>query len=323
MEAFIDPYSKKMLSTNSEGDLYYQNGNELIIYVNENGTYDFVHPSKKLTEKMHYDIKYRELGLKKLTVDDIHNPWFDEILPEYTILLKSLGDLSGKRVLLLGNGTSFKELYFAFLGADVVYTDLSIESINRIKGWFNSSEFKNNIKGNIEFHAVNALHLPFPDESFDIIYGCAFAHHIEDLYRLMIEVKRCLKKGGICRFLDDAYSPFWQGLKKTILKPLQMFTHWKSGISPEDQRATKRGGYKKDEIRKLMVETDLEDMMFIRISFFLRLFRKGIGNIIGWDPVVFRRARTLLKFMKWVDERLENSRFMRNNLINLVWGFTK
>ena len=89
-----------------------------------------------------------------------------------------------------------------------------------MKNEFNFSEISHSGSNAIEFHAVNALHLPFPDGSFDIVYGSAFVHHLDDVDLFFSEGYRCLKKNGVCRFFDQADAPLWSVLKRTVLRPL-------------------------------------------------------------------------------------------------------
>ncbi len=280
-----------------------------------------------LTKKEYYDNFYdnatEEALTNKLTLKYLYEKWHDDTNPQNLILLNSLGKLANKRMLILGNGISSKELYFLKLGAKIVYTDLSIKAVNFMKDILFLSELRI-YENNIEFHAVDALHLPFPDSSFDIIYGDAFVHHIEDLNQFFSEVYRCLKKDSICRFHDPAYSPIWQFMKKTFLKPLQLYTHKKRGISPADLKFTKRGGFRKDELIELMNKYEFKKLVFVRSSFCLQLYTRGIGKLLGWDHYLIKNNTPFVKVMKWLDVNLEKkSNLMRNNLLKLVWGFNK
>lgn len=317
---FVDPYTKHKLNKDLNGNLYYENDKKYIVYINNNGIYDF---TSKSLERITYDHKYSDLNIIKPTLKSIQKMWQDEITPSISILMKSLGDLSGKKILLLGNGTSLKELYFLRLGAKVVYTDLSFEAVKSVQYSFSSSELNEIGQNNIEFHAVNALYLPFEDASFDIIYGFAFVHHIADIERFFSEVHRCLKSGGICRFMDEAYSPIWHFMKTILLKPLFDLRIKKRFISPEDLRFTLRGGFRREEIISLMYEFDFKGALFIRTSFFLRLFRRGLGLLFNWDPRVFAKARHLVKLFKWIDTITSEISLIQKNQIELVWGFDK
>jgi SAM-dependent methyltransferase len=274
-------------------------------------------------DKCFYDDRYKDARPPSLTLEAVRSHWFDDTRPENLAMLESLGDVSGKRVLLLGNGTSLKELYLLHLGAEVVFTDVSVWAVKHVRQVLLDSELGEAWQSSIEFHAVDALHMPFPDSSFDIIYGYAFVHHIDDLDPFFAEVSRCLRTDGICRFLDCAHSPLWEFARRTVVRPLLAYADRRTGISPEDARADKRGGYSEQEVTGLMRRFGFKDAVFIRNSLFLRMTRRGLGRLIGWSPKVFRRARPLLRLMRRIDTLLARNRLMRKNLITLVWGFTK
>ena len=59
-----------------------------------------------------------------------------------------------------------------------------------------------------EFHVMDAHHLDFPDESFDLVLGRAILHHL-DFEAAIKEVKRVLKRGGHAAFAEPlGDSPF-------------------------------------------------------------------------------------------------------------------
>lgn len=324
MKDFVDPYTKQVLLRDERGNLYRGSGKERVTYTNHDGCYDFTRPgSEAAGEREHYDKQYGTARRGGLTLDDVKSPWYDDTRPQNLALLQSLGEVAGKRILLLGNGTSLKELYFLKLGAEVVYTDLSIAAAKYMKRLYLASGIREQNAEHIEFHAVDALHLPFADSSFDIIYGFAFVHHLEDLHPFLAEVRRCLKDGGICRFMDGAYSSIWQTAKRTVLRPVQVCVHRRWGVSPEDMRATRRGGYSLGELQSLREELGFRDMVFIRMSFFLHISRRGLGKLINWNPKVFKCSRPLLLFTKWLDKVTCDTSLMRRNQLLLIWGFDK
>ena len=170
--------------------------------------------------------------------------WFVSVFPSGKDILFRLSDLSNKEVLCLGNGTSMKEFLFSMKGAKLCISDLSIGAVLQVKNTLRkaSQDF------GVQFHAIDALHLPFEDSSVDVVYGFAFVHHLSDKITYLNEVYRVLKPKGICVFFDDAFCPIWQSSKKGILKPLMQYVHKKRGISPEDRHATWEGGFKREQI---------------------------------------------------------------------------
>ena len=55
---------------------------------------------------------------------------------------------------------------------------------------------------NISFQCANVENLPFPDDSFDIIYGEAITALVPDPIKVISEYKRVLKPGGTIATLD-------------------------------------------------------------------------------------------------------------------------
>ena len=328
---FVDPHTGQALEKDSEGNLYRQEDDRRVLYKSYDGCYDFVIPNPDLSmgstilngERKHYDKEHSGSMKRELTLDLLRGAWFNETVPWCKVLLESLGELSGKRILLLGNGGSYKELYFLHLGASVVFTDLSIEAVRHVKHEFTISEMSHQGSNAIEFHAVNAMHLPFPDSSFNIVYGSAFVHHLDDLDSFFSEVRRCLKADGICRFFDQADSPLWGTMKRTLLRPVQLYSYRKHPRSPEDLRAALRGVFNKEALALFMKKHRFRGLFFMRDWFFLYIALRHYGKSVGWAPDPMKKARPLFLLMKWLDTRLSGTRWMRKNQLMLVWGFNK
>lgn len=316
IKEYVDPLTKVPLYCEQNGDLYEAETPHHIAYENRDGTYDFVVNRDESDERQYYDNLYSKDKQRIWSIEDFKRAWHEE--PGFEQLLRSMGDISEKKILLLGNGISLKELYFLQLRARCVYTDLSVDAVKYVKAIFEQSELKRCGFDQIEFHAVDACHLPFQNESFDIIYGCAFIHHIENLDRLFSEIKRCLKPGGKCRFMDHAYSPLWQLLKNTLLKPVQLYAHKKHGISPADLVATKRGGYTREELERLKKTCGFSEMLCWRVAFFEHLLQRGTLKLGG------QCLRKLKPFMRALDVFGDKvaSLIQRHGIV-LVWGFTK
>lgn len=318
---FVHPDSKTELGRDAAGSLLDLTRPGTIAFVARDGCYDFVSSSNVVGgDRDFYDHRYVTLASREggggLSLEETREAWNCET--GFDALLAAVGDIRGKKVLLLGNGMSTKEFYFLALGARVVYTDLSISGVLRMKERFSKSDFGKRYAEHIEFHAVDALRLPFAEDTFDIIYGCAFTHHLEDLNPFLAEVRRCLAPGGRCLFFDDAYSRPWHLSKATVLKPLQMLAHARSGISPEDERATRKGGYKRLEIEQLMARHWFRSMIYHRVSFFEYILGRG------GEKFFKRGKRFLARAGRWLDERLAaRTSFLSKQGIRLVWGFTK
>jgi ubiquinone/menaquinone biosynthesis C-methylase UbiE len=324
MHKFIHPYNGAELLKDSDGNLYSANCDGVNLFKNHDGCYDFVKAGPELQrEREHYDELYLKKKIVVLTQDGVKSEWYDEMFPWRLTLLESLGDLVNKNILLIGNGETTKELYFALTGARVILTDLSLEAVKRMKAQVELSQFDLIEQGKIEFHSIDALHLPFPDNSFEIIYGSAFVHHLDNMDQFLSEVKRCLKVNGRCRFVDGAHSSIWSFLTKTVMRPFKMYSYWRHPRSPGDLMADMRGGYTIEGLSFLMKKHGLRDMLFKRDWFFLRIVSRHYSKFVDYDQRAIARAKPLFQFMKRIDNLLAMTEFMNRNGLMLVWGFTK
>lgn len=102
------------------------------------------------------------------------------------------GDIRGKRILGLASGGGQQMPIFAAAGAICTvldYSDLQIKSEKMVSA-----------REGYEIEIVQAdmtRPLPFPDESFDIIFHPVSNCYIENVYPVFAECARVLKKGGV------------------------------------------------------------------------------------------------------------------------------
>ena len=326
MRKFIDPSKKQPLEEDSEGNLTLRGENTASVYRSHEGCYDFAIAGEECAaERGFYDIQYAKKSVNEFLPEDLEREWFDDMAPWRKTVLLSLGELAGKDVLLLGNGDTRREFFFLQLGANVVFTDLSIEAVKHAKREFGTIGFDETLRGTAEFHAVDALKLPFPDGSFDVIYGAAFVHHLEaaELERFFLEVHRCLRPGGISRFIDQAYSPIWRLMTESVFYPLKWWSYRRVPRSPADVRADREGGFRKARLSSLGDKCGFQRLLFHREWFFHRIATRHYGLFFNYSPAAIRRAKWLFRVTRWLDQRLAKSSFIERNGIMLVWGFDK
>ena len=79
--------------------------------------------------------------------------------------------------------------YTHYLGADVVSLDLDYENLKRISG---------------KKVLASAVHLPFPDNTFDGVWSCAVLEHVETNF--IPEAIRVTKQGGTIYILNPKSS---------------------------------------------------------------------------------------------------------------------
>jgi len=122
--------------------------------------------------------------------------------PEGVWIIKTLGDLNGKRILELGSGAGEGAVFMAKQGADVTATDLS----SGMLGVVSKVAALHNVTVETKVASAEDLSM-FEDNSFDIVYAANLLHHV-DIAKCLDEVKRVLKPDGCGAFWDPvAHNP--------------------------------------------------------------------------------------------------------------------
>ena len=116
-----------------------------------------------------------------------------------TLRLAEIDDVArclppGGRILEIGAGTGEQAAELTHRGFDVTAIDLasSTYSANRV---FNT----------VDYDGVN---IPFPDQSFDVVFSSNVLEHAIELDRLEVEIQRVLRPGGKCIHLMP--TPSWR-----------------------------------------------------------------------------------------------------------------
>jgi SAM-dependent methyltransferase len=95
-----------------------------------------------------------------------------------------------KRMLEVGCGLGTDGRQFARNGAQYTGCDLSVQSLALARQGFRVSDLRG------QFLCADAERLPFPDESFALLYSHGVLHHSPDTARAIREVHRVLRRGG-------------------------------------------------------------------------------------------------------------------------------
>ncbi len=292
--------------------------------LSQTGVLDFVHDHHPSDERAFYNDVYQSAsssppGTAKQSIDAVRTAWRDPWSPQNQLVLDSLGDIRGKRVVLLGNGHSTKELHLLTLGPlALVYSDLSPHGVANIRDSFDLTGYADLIA----FAAIDAHQLPFHDASIDIVYGYAMVHHLPDLERFFAEVMRVLAPGGRCVFMDDAYAPLWHYSKQTVLRPCMQYSHKMTGISPEDYRFSMSGGFREKKLAEI-IRKQGGHPWFRRTACLQYLWHRGSEKLlrgrarrIAMDPMMSHPLRALDNLISFVP-------LLNKNFIRLVWGLDK
>jgi len=99
----------------------------------------------------------------------------------------------GSEVLEYGCGDSRSFLALAPVAKSVDAIDISDEVIGRLRS--------ENVHDNVSLHAMDAMNMTFPDDSFDLVFGAGIIHHLETETAAR-EVARVLRRGGRAVFWE-------------------------------------------------------------------------------------------------------------------------
>ena len=99
-------------------------------------------------------------------------------------------DFARKRLLEVGCGLGTDLLEFAKGGALVTGVDLTPQSIELVKKRFGMEGLP------VDARVSDAEHLPFEDDTFDVVYSFGVLHHTPNTQQAIDEVYRVLKPGG-------------------------------------------------------------------------------------------------------------------------------
>lgn len=142
--------------------------------------------------------------------DEVHSTWWEEdgfmallrtsVNPprfEYfkDLLVNRLGLVPAKlEVLDVGCGGGLLSEPFATLGCHVTGVDRSLPTLNAARAHAEKSGLA------IRYLEASAESLPFSDKTFDVVCCCDVLEHVDDLEKVISEISRVLKPGGVFFF---------------------------------------------------------------------------------------------------------------------------
>lgn len=153
-----------------------------------------LHDPAPAIDPKHANIVYHDW--EATTYDDKWSISFDERCIDYAVgrFARALGGTPQRfdKVLEVGGGTGFFLLNVAQAGyvGEAYATDISEEMVKVCVA--NGRRLGIEVTG----RAADAESLPFEDDTFDLVMGHAFLHHVPDLDVAFAEFRRVLKPGG-------------------------------------------------------------------------------------------------------------------------------
>jgi SAM-dependent methyltransferase len=284
------------------------------------GILDFARDPAIADERAHYELEYKaEAPAELRSIEELEPLWSHPAKPVNQALIAKLGDLEDKRVLLIGNGGSAKELFFLTKRPRLMlYTDLTVAGVRSVAQGFALDGHRDRVA----FAAADAMRLPLRDGSVDLVYGNAIIHHIPDRERCFAELHRVLAPGGRTLFMDDAYGPLWQRSKETWLRPMMSWSHRRVPRSPEDMRHTMEGGFREEELGATIRGFGGEPY-FERQGLVFYLWHRTTMHVLPSRLRHLGDHRGMGRALTGLDERLGRRPLVRRNQLRLIWGWRR
>ena len=218
-------------------------------------------------------------------------PWMPEVM--------GFDKFAGKRLLEIGCGMGTDLLQFARGGAVCTGVDLTPRSVEISSLHFGRYDMW------ADFALADGEHLPFADESFDVVYSNGVLHHTPDTAQAIKEAHRVLKPGGIAKVMLYHRNSFyyWTDI---ILRLGIVRGHFLRGHSPaeimsryveyseHDARPLVKV-YSRRQARALFkpfreVKTEVEQMVRAELRFLSPLFSekmfRRLRRSAGWNVII-------------------------------------
>lgn len=189
---------------------------------------------------------------------------FERKRPGFTKALRAKG--KDAVFLELACGRAAHSLGLMKDGYSVISSDISLETVRWVK---NTAEHFG-IADTSGFAVIDALHLPFENETVDGVFMTASLHHVPSALDTLKECKRVLKKDGIllvgyepAKWSYVLFSPLWKALKRI----LRHDPHRTVSIADDITM-----GFSMGEMKKLARDAGFQTAHVSGVDFFEKIF---------------------------------------------------
>ena len=210
-------------------------------------------------------------------------------------LRKALGRPIGTfdRALEIGAGTGYFSLNLLQSGivGTAVATDISQGMLDRLEASARDLGLE------VETVCSEAERLPFPDDSFDLVFGHAILHHLPDLDASFREFRRVLRPGGVLAFAGE---PSYHGDRLATLPKraaLAVAPTWRRLVGAGERHGYDDPGEAEEHALEHIVD----------VHAFTPRDLSGVAGRAGFDDVRVSGEELVAGWFGWANRTLEST----------------
>jgi ubiquinone/menaquinone biosynthesis C-methylase UbiE len=217
----------------------------------------------------------------------VYAPWMQEVM--------EFAGHRGEKVLEIGAGMGTDLAQFAKHGAICTDLDLSLGHLDHARTNFR-------LRGlNAEFKHGDGERLPFPDNTFDVVYSNGVIHHTPNTDQVIADIHRVLKPGGKCIIMVYAENSlhYWRQLVWNLGFEQRMMDHVSIGeVMSQKVELSEHGSrplvkvYSAARLQRMFHAFDRvgiykRQMIVEELPFMLKWMPIGLaGRLMGWNLIV-------------------------------------
>jgi len=257
-------------------------------------------------EREFYNAWAEKVDVSKIKVEKFFE---SSTCPENRFLVSHMDKIKGSLILDLGCGAGENSVYFTLKGAECIATDYSDGMLHVVDELAESYHVK------VKTQVVDAMNIPYPDNTFDYVYIANTLHHV-DTDKCVAEIYRVLKKGG--KMLS------WDPLKHNPV--INIYRRMATKVRTIDEHPLHINVVKK--LRKTFSTVEYDTFWFATLWIFVRfyLFEKVHPNDEPyWKKIISDEERLRKRYLRLekADRFFKKIPFMKRFAWNIAIAATK